>query len=130
MFLFCCVFDSVLQTIFSVLCRVDSKDCCCLFRRTALSHPKCLHSSTPTQMCERIMWLFSCAFSCIWCSITPSSLRRTHTQGTRVSKFCTPECWEQLLQETPSVLVSTHRSRFQSFHSKLVIKSVRLGIPS
>jgi hypothetical protein len=64
------------------------------------------------------MWLFSCAYSRIWSSATLSSPRCAHTQGTHASKFCTPQCWEQLLQETPNVLVSTHRSRFQSFHSQ------------
>jgi hypothetical protein len=89
-----------------------------------------IHPHPPTEMCERIMWLFSCAYSCIWRSTTPSYPRCTHTQGTHASKFCTPECREQLLQERSRVLVSTHRSRFQSFNSKLVIKSVRRRIPS
>jgi len=64
-FLFCCVFDSVLKQFSHYFAGVDSKDCCCLFQRTALSHPKCLHSSTPTHLNVRedhvviLMRLFS-----------------------------------------------------------------------
>lgn len=119
MLLFCCVFDSVLQQFSQYFAGVDSKDCCCLFQRTALSHPKCLHSSTPTHLNVRedhvviLMRLFS--YLELRHPLLPQV--RTHT-GTHASKFCTPQCWEQLLQETPNVLVSTHRSRFRSFHSQ------------
>ncbi len=120
-----------LQQFSQYFAGVDSKDCCCLFQRTALSHPKCLHSSTPTHLNVREdhVVILMHLFSYLALHNPPSSLRDAHTEGIHASKFCTPECWEQLLQERRSVLVSTHSSRFQSFHRKLVVKSIRLRIP-
>jgi hypothetical protein len=50
--LFCFVVSLILyyNNFLSTLQEWISKDCCCLFQRTALSHPKCLHSSTPTHL--------------------------------------------------------------------------------